>query len=179
MKDHIGIDYQIAGIEILLNEDCIVQRFYPLIQYKNRLSANLSGKGILTRNACAALSDQELIEAGLPDENMAALFRCFLHLYDYKGKGIKDIPDAECRSAKEISSLLELMRLPGVKAVRAQLYLHCGIRSLSDLADADAEQLRDQIANRILQEELPFSAPFLKELRTQIAVAKVFTAYAV
>ena len=36
MKDHIGIDYQIAGIEILLNEDCIVQRFYPLIQYKDR-----------------------------------------------------------------------------------------------------------------------------------------------
>ena len=100
MKDHIGIDYQIAGIEILLNEDCIVQRFYPLIQYKDRLSANLSEKGILTRNACAALSDQELIEAGLPDENMAALFRCFLHLYDYKGKGIKDIPGCRMQECK-------------------------------------------------------------------------------
>lgn len=173
-----GEDYRIDGIKILLNEDCIVQRFYPLIQYKNQLSENLSEKGFSTKNACAVLSDEELIKAGLPDKNMAALFRCFLHCYEYKGKGIKDIPDAAYRSEEEVSSLLELMRLPGVKAVRAQLYYHCGIRTLSDFAAADAGQLRDHIANAIVKEKLPFSPPQPKELRTQIAVAKVFTEYA-
>lgn len=179
MDNRANADYQIEGIKILLNEDCIVQKFYPLIPYKNQLSKNLSDKGFLTKNACAVLSDEELMKAGLPDENMASLFRCFLRHYDYKGKGRKDIPDAEYRSEEEILSLLELMRLPGVKAVRAGLYYHCGLRTLPDFAAADAGQLRDKIAGIIQKENLPFSPPQPKELRTQIAVGRVFTEYAV
>lgn len=179
MNNNVNSNYHIKGIGLLLNEDCILQRYFPLIQYKVQLLNNLLDKGCITKNACFILSDKALIEAGLPDSDMVELFRRFLCLYDYKGKGIKDIPDAECRTKDEISSLMELMRLPGVKAIRAELYFHCGIRSLSDLAASDAVQLRDAIANIIMQESLPFSPPLPKELRTQIAVAKVFTEYAV
>lgn len=179
MNHKVDTDYQLRGIAVLLNKDCIVQRFYPLIQYKDQLIRCLLDKGCGTKNACAALCDEDLIQAGLPDENMAALFRRFLHYYDDKGKGIRDIPDAESRSPDELLSLLELMRLPGVKAVRAQLYYHCGMKTLSDFAAADAEQLRIQITDIIARENLPFSPPLPKELRTQIAVAKVFTEYAV
>ncbi|MEA4832271.1 hypothetical protein SDC9_60740 [bioreactor metagenome] len=179
MKYNINSDYQIKGIGLLLNEDCILQRYYPLIQYKNQLIRNLLNIGCVTKNDCSILPDKALIEAGLPDSDMVALFRRFLCLYDYKGKGIKDIPNAECRNEEEIASLMELMRLPGVKAIRAELYFHCGIRSLKDFAAADAEQLRGRIANTIIQESLQFSPPLQKELRTQITVAKVFTEYSV
>lgn len=172
-------DYQIKGMDVLLREDCIVGRFPPLIPYKKQLLSGLSDRGCLTKNACAALSDEDLIRAGLPDENMVTLFRRFLRLYDHKGKGRKDVPDAEHRTEEEVTSLLELMRLPGVKAIRAQLYFHCGMRTLSDFAAADAEQLRARITDVITGEKLPFSPPQPKELRTQIAVAKVFTEFAV
>ena len=108
----------------------------------------------------------------------AGLFRRFLRMYDYKGKGLKDIPDAERRTDTEITSLLELMRLPGVKAVRAHLYYHCGLRSLSDFSAFDAMELQTHIARIIEQNGLPYSVPQPKELRTQIAVARVFTEYA-
>ncbi len=179
MHNNMDSDYKIRGIEVLLNEDCLVQKFYPLIKYKNQLISNLLDMGCFTKSACVNLSDNDLIKAGLPDENMVALFRCFLCHYNNKGKGIKDIKDAQIRSEEEIHSLLELMRLPGVKAVRAQLYFHCGIKTLSDFAAYDAEQLRDKITKIITKEALSCSPPFPKELRTQIAVAKVFTKYAV
>lgn len=172
-------DYQIKGMDMLLREDCIVGRFHPLIPYKKQLLSGLSDRGCLTKNACAALSDEDLIRAGLPDESMVTLFRRFLRLYDHKGKDRKDVPDAEHRTEEEVTSLLELMRLPGVKAIRAQLYFHCDMRTLSDFAAADAEQLRARITDVITGEKLPFSPPQPKELRTQIAVAKVFTEFAV
>lgn len=40
MDNRANADYQIEGIQILLNEDCIVQKFYPLIPYRNQLSKN-------------------------------------------------------------------------------------------------------------------------------------------
>ncbi len=42
---------------------------------------------------------------------------------------------------------------------------------------ASAEQMKDIITETITRELLPYAPPALKELRTQIAVAKVFTIY--
>lgn len=171
-------DYRIEAIRVLLNEDCILKCYVPLIPIKDSLVNGLLRKGCRTNEACRSLSDAELADAGLP-EHMIGLFRRFLRLYDYKGRGLKDIPDAESRTEEEIASLLELMRLPGVKAIRAQLYYHCCLRSLADFAAADAEQLRMRITNVITKEKLPYAPPLPKELRTQIAVAKAFTEYSV
>ncbi len=171
-------NYLIEGIEVLLEEDRILNCYHPLVPCKHHLVQQLQSLGCKTRDDCLILSDAALYDAGLP-AGMAGLFRRFLRLYDYKGKGLKDVLNAANRSDEEIASLLELMRLPGVKAIRAQLYYHCGLRSLTDFASADAEALRKHIACIIAQEELPYTPPLPKELRTQLAVAKVFTEYAV
>ncbi len=178
MKPSINSNYLIQGIALLLEEDRILKCYVPLIPIKQQLVQGLQQLGCKTRDDCLALTNEELISAGLPAE-LTGLFRRFLCLYDYKSKGIKDIPDAEAKSAEEIASLIELMRLPGVKAVRAQLYHHCGLQSLADFAAWDAEALQQHIAQVIEREALPYSVPLPKELRTQIAVAKLFTQYAV
>ena len=69
------------------------------------------------------------------------------------------------------------MRLPGVKAIRAELYLQCGYKSLIDIAKTDATTMRGRIAECIASKGLSSSLPQPKELRTQIAVAKVLTDY--
>ncbi len=168
----VNHNYNIKKILILLNENCIIARYYPLIQYKQKLVDFFISSGIETRDHCLQLSDTQLYEAGLPDSQTISLFRHFLKLYDYKGKGIKDISDTENRSQEEIQSLLELMHLPGVKNIRANLYYHCGLKSLQDFANAEAQALQDKIASVIREEVLEYSCPLLKELRTQIAVAK-------
>lgn len=177
MKTQFQSNYMIQGIEVLLQEDRILNSYRPLIAYRHQLVERLLLMGCQTRNDCLALPDEALYNAGLP-QGMAGLFRRFLSMYDYKGRGPKDIPDAHSRSPEEIASLLELMRLPGVKAVRAQLYYHCGLRSLADFAAADAAALQAHIASVIARDGLACSVPLLKELRTQIAVAQVFTEYA-
>ncbi len=170
------MNYQIQAMDVLLCEDCILKCYSPLIPYKEQLVNSFLRINCPTRDHCLALTDDELINAGLPDD-LCGLFRRFLRMYDYKGKGLRDIPDAENKANDEVASLLELMRLPGVKAIRAQLYYHCGLKSLQDFAASDWQSLQDQIAQCIARDALPRSVPLPKELRTQIAVAKAFTIY--
>lgn len=171
------MNYRIEAIALLLAEDRILKGYIPLISCKHQLIQGLHDLGCRTRDDCLALTDEALYAAGLPS-GLAGLFRRFLRMYDYKGKGAKDIPDAAARSPEEIAALLQLMYLPGVKAIRAHLYYHCGLHSLVDFTAADAENLRAHIAAVIERDNLPFSPPLPKELRTQITVAKVFTEYA-
>lgn len=179
MKQPVHTNYFVQGMDVLLCEECTLQRFYPLIPYKKQLIEGLLAMHCYTTVECMALTDADWIRAGLPDEEKAALMRRFLHLYDYKGKGIKDIPDAANKTEAELRGWLELMRLPGVKAIRAELYYRCGFSGLKAVAAADAEEMRTCIAEKIAQQGWNVSVPLPKELRTQIAVAKVFTQFAV
>lgn len=171
------MNYYVEGILLLLEEDRILKCYIPLIPCKHQLVRGLHALGCRTRDDCLALSDVDLYAAGLPD-GMAGLFRRFLRLYDYKGKGVRDIPDASSRSPEEVASLLELMNLPGVQATRAQLYYHCGFLTLADFAQAEVIPLQAHIASIIARDKLTFSVPQPKELRTQITVARVFTKFA-
>ncbi len=179
MKETVHTNYAVQGMEILLCKDCILQRFYPLIPYKQQVIQGLLRMEKCTSGACLDMTDEEWIQAGLPDAQTAALMRAFLHLYDYKGKGVRDIPDAENKLEAECRAWMELMHLPGVKAIRAELYYRCGYRSLAEFAAADAENMRTHMEEEIARHGWNFSVPLPKELRTQIAVAKVFTQYAV
>lgn len=170
-------NYRTEGIDILLERDCILERYYGLIPYKKKLIESLIGRGYLTKNDCALASNETLIASGLPDSAAVGMFRAFLSLYDHRGKGARDIVDPECKSPEEIAAMIVLMRLPGVKSVRAELYCRCGITSLADLAESNADELREKIVGLIAEKGLRCSPPQPKELRTQIAVARVFTEY--
>lgn len=61
----LNTDYKIQAIKVLLNEDCILTRYYPLIPYKNILVEKLSKMGCYTKSDCVNLSDESLLDAGL------------------------------------------------------------------------------------------------------------------
>ena len=163
------MDYKIEAIRILLNEDCVLQRYYPLIPYKEALIQNLKARNIHTKRAAAELSDEILVQAGLPNAETANLFRRFLCMYD--------VPKAKLSAADE--PFRELYLLPGVRLTRARLYCIAGYQTLLAIAAATPDKILRDTENAILQNGLNLKAPLPKEIRTHIAVAKAHTEYAV
>lgn len=172
------MDYRIEAMEVLLCEDCILQRYFPLIPYKAQLLKNLIENHCLTKTACLQLSDELLIEMGLPTVELANLFRQFLVMYDAKEAKLKEIDKVAANEA-EAAAFRQLYLLPGVKAVRAKLYCDSGYTSLSEIAAALPEQIILDTSALILSQNLPLKPPLPKEVRTHIAVAKALTLYAI
>lgn len=172
------MDYKIEAIRVLLNEDCVLQRYFPLIRYKEALVQNLSANGFRTKSDCVVLSDEDLIAMGLPNSELAALFRGFLTLYDAKASKFRDIANFAENEA-EAAAFHKLYLLPGVKAVRAKLYRDAGYRTLDQIASASPEQIIRDTSSFILQRGLDLKSPLPKEVRTHIAVATALTVYAV
>lgn len=69
--------------------------------------------------------------------------------------------------------MADMMRLAGVKNIRANLYVLSGFRTISDIANSDIESVRKQIGDYIDKHQLSCSVPHKKEVATQIAWAKV------
>ena len=74
---------------------------------------------------------------------------------------------------KKLFSLCDLMRLPGVKSIRANLYYDCGYIGIKDFVGKDAHIVQKHIAQLIVENKWAQSLPLIKELKTQIAVATV------
>lgn len=149
-------------------------RYYSLIPYKDILIENLNIMGCHTKSDCMKLSDESLLEAGLPDIEMVRLFRVFLILYDIKPAKLKEIT-AVCKTEEEVQSFRELYQLPGVKSTRAMLYFKAGFRSLADIARSTPQEIIEKTACIIREENLGLKVPLMKEVKTHIAVARAFT----
>ena len=98
----MNTDYKIEAVKGLLNEDCILARYYPLIPYKEDLVDGLHNMGYRTKSDCMGLSDEALLEAGLVDIGMVQLFRAFLTLYDINPAKLKEITSF-CQEKEEIT----------------------------------------------------------------------------
>lgn len=170
----VNADYKIDAISFLLNEDCILKGFYPLIPYKNRLLEQLKMLGCKRKSDAMKRTDEELLQAGLPDMGMAALFRRFLVMYDPKAQKMREIASVS-ETPEEAEVFKELYLLPGVKSTRARLYMLAGFGSLTEIAAATAEGLMAACQQTIEREGLDLKAPLKKEARTHIAVARAFT----
>ena len=170
----LNTDYKIQAIKVLLNEDCILTRYYPLIPYKNILVEKLSKMGCYTKSDCVNLSDESLLDAGLKDIEIVHLFKAFLGLYDINLTKLKEITTV-CKNDEEMQAFRELYQLPGVKSTRATLYFKAGFRSLADIAVSSPQEIIEKTENVIRQENLGLKAPLLKEVKTHIAVARAFT----
>jgi len=170
----VNTNYKIEAIKVLLNEDCILTRYYSLIPYKDILIENLNKMGCHTKSDCMKLSDESLLEAGLSDIEMVRLFRAFLVLYDIKPAKLKEI-NSFCKEKEEIQSFQELYQLPGVKKTRAMLYFKAGFRSLRDIASSSPQEIIAKTENIIRKENLSLKVPLMKEVKTHIAVARAFT----
>lgn len=84
----MNTDYKIEAMKGLLNEDCILARYYPLIPYKEDLVDGLHNMGYRTKSDCMGLSDEALLEAGLVDIGMVQLLGHF-NFIRYKSRKIK------------------------------------------------------------------------------------------
>jgi hypothetical protein len=169
-------DYKVEAMDILLNEDCVLQRYIPLIPYKHDIIKNLKKLGCYTKSECMKLSDHSLLDIGLTDMEMVILFRNFLSLYDVKPTKLKEI-NSICKTPEEMQSFQELYQLPGVKSTRAMLYYKAGLRSLEIIAHSSVREVIEKTKYVIKTENLDLKVPLMKEVRTHIAVARAFTNY--
>ncbi len=172
------MNYRIEAFEVLLNEDCILKRYYPLIPYKYGLIASLGEMGCHTKEECMQFSDEAFSQTGLPNQEMFCLFKRFLSLYDVKESKYKDI-DKTLLTEREVDIYRKLYQLPGVKSIRAKLYYDAGYDSLEKIATASVHRIITDISDVISMQKLNLTVPLVKEVKTHIAVAKALTEYAV
>ena len=169
----INTDYQIGAIDILLNENCILKAYDPLIPYKTAALEGLKALGCARKSDALKCSDEELLQAGIP-EGLLGLFRKFLTMYDPKPQKMREIAAAS-ETPEEAQAFMALYLLPGVKSTRARLYMRCGFGTLEKMAAASPEGLIAACRQAIEKERLESKAPLMKEARTHIAVARAFT----
>ena len=70
----MNTDYKIEALNILLDEDCLSPRYYPLIAYKENIIEELEKLGCTTKNDVLRITDEELINIGLSDYATVGLF---------------------------------------------------------------------------------------------------------
>lgn len=162
-------DYPIEALAVLLNEDCLLRRYYPLIGQKERLISSLGGK---TKSEAERLPDNVYLHLGLTEDRLP-LLRRFFTLYDPDPKKFREISKL-CADPVEAAVLRELSHLPGVKYTRARLYASSGFRCLGDIARSTPEEILEKCADTIAQNGLSCALPLPKEVRTHIAVARAF-----
>lgn len=170
----MNTNYKTEAIGYLLNEDCILKGFYPLIPYRNILVENLTQRGCRRKSDAVKCTDEELLQAGLPDAGMVGLFRRFLVMYEPKVQKMREIASVS-ETPEEAEVFKELYLLPGVKSTRARLYKWAGYRTLADIAAVSAEEMIEACEKVIERNNLGLKAPLMKEARTHIAVARAFT----
>lgn len=169
----MNTDYSIEALEILLNEDCLAERYYPLIQYKGTLIQGLRQLNCQTKKDAALLSDADYAGIGISDVEVISLLRKFYTIYDPNPQKFREIHKLSLNPDEQIS-YRELYFLPGVKRTRASLYYKAGYKTLADFINTSPDEIAEKTAKAIKEHNLPCIVPLPKEVRTHIAVAKAF-----
>ena len=74
----------------------------------------------------------------------------------------------------KLANIADIMRLPGVKDIRATLYFDSGFDTLEKISKQDPLEMKNKINEYIKDKNISKSPPFPKEITTQIAWAKVY-----
>lgn len=196
--DYLRFDnYYIDDLLFSLQEDSTLKRYYPLIAVKKELHSLLEAKGIFRKEdySPSVLND-------VFDEKTVRLFTAFVHLYDFtpvklktlsldnglneflSDRGITDSGQllteyenyafiSPREKLQKLYALCNLMRLPSVKERRAKLYYDCGYRTFSDFLKEPSKIIRSKIQLFITENNREETAPFIKEINTHKAVAKM------
>jgi hypothetical protein len=75
-------------------------------------------------------------------------------------------------SILEFVKLSDLARIPGIKSIRARLYLDAGVDTLEKMASSDPEELREMLLDFVERTGFHGIAPLPKELEFSVARAK-------
>ena len=162
MNDNYYMDDLIASLE----RDIVMERYYPLIPYKEELTAILNKDGVVRKDQVSdAVIEDIRIKLG---EAVSGLFARFIHIYDFHESKLREIKDYVGR--KEYNDLSDLLRLPGVRLLRAKLYFHSGV-TLEALAEKSTEDIRDMVRDYIQRENRSEIVPQPKEVNCHRATA--------
>jgi len=168
------MNYNVEAINILLNKECILERYYPLIPFKDVIVNRLKENGINTKEE--ALNCDAILSNLFNDEKLTFLFNRFLNMYEINKSKLKEIDKLDL-SEEERKSFQELYFLPGVKETRARLYYLSGLKTLNDIASKSSKEIIELTSKTINKMNLISKAPLEKEANTHIAVAKLLTIY--
>lgn len=158
--EHANFDSLRAKTDLSETDTALVSRFFKLYPFTPR---KLTEANSVSRNFIGAL-----ISVG-KNTSLDYISLC-------ETSTVSEISNhfsATEADVRRLYSLCDLMRLPGVKFIRADLYFDCGYTCLQDFANSEAHQMRDKITACIEKLSINKSVPQMKELLTQIAYAKV------
>lgn len=151
-----------------LKRDVVMERYYPLINYKEELTMILNKVGVVRKDQVSE-SVIENIEKAL-GKDISNCFARFIHIYDFNKTKLKDIKDYV--GTKEYDGLASLLRLPGVRLLRAKLYYNSGV-TLEVLTNESTEDIRTMISEYIKREKREEIVPKQKEINCHKEVAKM------
>ncbi len=164
MNDNYYMDDLINSLE----KDIVMERYFPLIPYKEELTNIMNKAGAVRKDQ---ISDAviEDIRMMLGDD-ISRLFARFIHIYDFNKSKLREIKG--CLGTKDYDSLSALLRLPGVRCLRAELYFGSGV-TLEVLAEKSTEDIRNMVGDYIKRENRSEIIPQPKEVNCHRAVAKM------
>ena len=175
MNKNVPMIYKIEAFDVLLNEDAILSRYYPLIPFKDKLIENLKKNKLETNHDCFEADSKLLLEI-LGSNELVNLFKRFLLMYEVDENKLRPINDLKI-SDEEKESYKELFLLPGVKEIRAQLYYLSGFKSLKDISKSNVDEISRKMLDAINKYHLDSKVALPKEIKTHIAVAKAYSLY--
>ena len=111
MNDNYFMEDLISSLE----RDIVMERYYPLIAHKEELTAILNKNGTVRKDQVSDAVIEDI--RTMLGEPVSALFARFIHIYDFNKSKLREIKDYAGK--KEYDDLSALLRLPGVRLLRA------------------------------------------------------------
>lgn len=161
-------NFYIEDLILSVRKETTMERYLPLAEHREELLAVMRENGIVFRDD---VTDAVLQKVSMTcGETVARLFARFIHIYDFNRQKLRDIRAYEDTEAYE--PLAGLLRLPGVRLLRAELYYHSGV-TLKTLAESTTEEIRGMVQAYITREHRTETVPLPKEVNCHRAVAKM------
>ena len=161
-------NYYINDLINSLSKDVVMERYYPLINYKDELAKILSDAKVVRKNEVTDVVIDDISRT--LGEDISRMFTRFIHIYDFNKSKLKDIKNYI--GSKEYDSLEGLLRLPGVRLLRAELYFHSDV-TLYVLASKSTEEIRNMVCDYIKHNNRQEIVPQPKEVNCHREVAKM------
>ena len=158
-------NFYLSDLLEALRADVVLERYFPLIPHRAALDAAFRARGLVLRDEVTA-PVLDSLRGDFDDETLRLLTR-YLHLYDFSKAKLREL-----RGLPDEAALSELVRLPGVRRTRAEVYLRSGV-TLEVLAEKSTAEIRDMVRAYLTQEGRTETVPFPKEVNCHRAVAKM------
>lgn len=161
-------NYYINDLISSLKSDVVMERYYPLINYKEELTRILNKARVVRKNDVSDTVIEDIKKT--LGKDISNSFARFIHIYDFNKSKLRDIKDYV--ETEEYDDLANLLRLPGVRLLRAKLYYNSGI-TLKVLAKKSTEEIRNMVSEYIKRENREEIIPQPKEVNCHREVAKM------